>query len=108
MSYHASQLLNDEIAKYSAHDTKYVLLTFVLFALAITLSVWLGLSSSSCLVPWSARAVTDSVLLVGSGCMPLVILLQFVLTATSTFGLTSLLNFNANPLCFTVVFVFLS
>lgn len=107
MSYHASQLLNDEIAKYSAHDTRYILLAFVIFALALTLSMWLGLNSS-CFLPWSKRALTDSVLMAGSGWMPFIILLHFILTATSSFGVTSLLNFNTNPLCFTVVFVFLS
>lgn len=103
ISYHASYLLNAEIEKYSVVDTKFILLAFVIFAATLSLSMWLNLGSFK-LSEFSVKSIFTN----GAGYLPIFILFQFILTITSTFGTTSLLNIATNQLNLTIIFIFLS
>lgn len=105
VSYHASHLLNDEIQKYSTQDVKFVLLAMLVFLTIMSLTMWFGLNSTKF---FKRLPQPETIFVDGAGYLPIAIIVKFILTTTSTFGLTSLLNWDLNPLVFTIVFVFLS
>jgi hypothetical protein len=98
VSYHASHLLEHEIIKYSLLDLKFLALTLAgVFVLVwISMCWFVGLNFS-----------IRSVCVQSASCLPFIVIIQFVLIVTSTFGACSLLKIESNQLCFGVILIVL-